>query len=213
MTSEHKFLIGTGVVTVAIVAIGVFFFKSQNTQTTNQPSIVSQEDLTKNARNARGNPNSLTTIVEFADLQCPACAAAHPILEKVLRENSENIYYVYYHYPLSIHRHAKAAAQAAEAAGNQGKFFEFTDLLFTNQKEWSNAGDPMEIFMSYANRLELDLDKFNQDIDDVENRVEEEFALGNKFQVASTPTFFVNGQRYEGVIPESELSNLIKTSE
>lgn len=87
--------------------------------------------------NKISTPSAKVTLVEFSDLQCPACAQAHPVVKQILEENKGNINFVYRHFPLSQHKNARIAAEAAEAAGEQGKFFEMVSKLFENQNKWS----------------------------------------------------------------------------
>ncbi|EKD57891.1 MAG: DsbA oxidoreductase [uncultured bacterium] len=83
------------------------------------------------------------------------------------------------------------------------------DLLFENQKTWSESGDAKEIFEGYAQRLGLTLDKFKADFDNVKDPIERDYADGNKIGVDSTPTFFINGQKYAGVIQEAQFNQII----
>ena len=135
-------------------------------------------------------------IVEFSDLQCPACRSAHPKIKTLLEEYPEEIAYVYRHFPLDqTHPRAKLAAQAAEAGGEQGKFFEMVDLLFENQKEWAGSKEPEAVIGGLALELGLDLDTFNQSVDDgkFDGKIKQGQADGLALGVNSTPTFFVNG--------------------
>ena len=206
MTAEKKFLFGIGVVTVCLVILGTIFL-GQDKKTV--PQSVDQTVLYANNKNTTGDQNAPVKIIEFGDFQCPACGAAHPIVKKILEKNKEKVYFVFRHYPLSIHKNAKIAAQAAEAAASQGKFWEMHDLLYTNQKDWEQSNDARGIFTKYATQLNLDLEKFKQDIDQVKGTIEQDYADGNKLGVNSTPTFFINGAKYPGVIQETQFQQLI----
>ena len=103
-------------------------------------------------------------------------------------------------FPLEqIHKNARVAAYAAEAAGNQGKFFEMNDMLFENQTAWSDSKEPTKIFLEYAAALKLDLDKYKKDSvgPEVKKRVDDDLILGNQVGVNSTPTFYLNGKKLE----------------
>lgn len=136
------------------------------------------------------------TIVEFADIQCPACRQYHPIIKSLLEIYPETVALNFKHFPImSIHPNAMPSAVAAEAAGRQDKFFEMVDLLFERQDAWARVPNPQSIFIEYARELELDVDQFTADLEDEElsNKVEAQRAEGINAGVNSTPTFFING--------------------
>jgi protein-disulfide isomerase len=145
-----------------------------------------------------GSDSAKVTIVEFGDFQCPACGAAHPHVKKLLADEKENVLFVFRNFPLQQHQYAKLAAEAAMAAGAQGKFFEMEDKLFTNQEIWMTSKDPMVNFKEYAEELALDVTKFEEEVtsekykDLIERDTNDGIALG----VNSTPTFFINGEKF-----------------
>jgi len=146
-------------------------------------------------------------LIEYSDLQCPACKNAHNILKTIEASGSadfeitKKVTFVFRHFPLSqIHDKANMAAYAAEAAGKQGKFWEMTDLLFDDQQTWEKSGNPQQdYFLNYAKELKLDVDQFKKDSDstEVKNRVAEDLKDANQIGINSTPTFFLNGQKIE----------------
>ena len=142
---------------------------------------------------SRGAPMAKVTIVEFSDFQCPHCAAAHPELTRLLREFEGRVRLVYKYFPLSSHTRAVAAAQAAEAARAQGKFWEMHDLLFEHQREAEDAD-----IQKYATQLGLDLERFNRDLTSevTLKRVEADKALGQKLGIEATPSLFVDGRPF-----------------
>ncbi|HRN70564.1 MAG TPA: thioredoxin domain-containing protein [Candidatus Woesebacteria bacterium] len=154
-------------------------------------------------------------LVKFSDFQCPACAQYHNILLKELakdKEVTDNITFVYKHFPLDTpHPHAREAAYAAEAAGKQGKFFETHDLLFANQNSWSGESDPVETFVGYAKELKLNEEQFRKDMSskEVQDKVQNDFLLGNKVGVQGTPTFFLNGKKLNNVGTIEEFKQLL----
>ena len=214
MSTESKFFIGIGVITLVVIASGAVLFSKQSSsqdQTQGATQSVNQSDLIANAAHTVGSPTAPVIVVEFADLQCPACKAAQPIVKQVLEKYGQDVYFVWRHYPLSSHKNSKIAANASEAAG-QEKFFEFVDRVYTNQGEWENSGEADEIFEKYASEIGLDLEKFKADLNTDNQSIESDFALGNKFSVTSTPTFFINGQKYSGVVQLNQFEQIINAT-
>lgn len=153
----------------------------------------------------RGSPMASVTIVEFSDFECPYCGRAHPILQQVLREFEGRVRVVFKHYPLSNHSHAMPAARAAVAAGNQGKFWEMHDLLFEHQRQLEE-----EDLERYAEQLGLDMAQFRADMqaEATQRRVEADKQEGQRIGVDSTPTFFVEGRRFQE--PPSSLAAYLR---
>ena len=144
----------------------------------------------------RGNPSAEVTLIEYADFQCPACAAYHSMVNSVAETYGPNIAVVFRHFPLSqIHRNAFLAAQAAEAAGKQGKFFEMHDKLFEEQTAWGEARNARDLFRQYAEQIGLNGDQFATDIDDkaISDKIKMEQKSGYAINVQGTPTFVLNG--------------------
>lgn len=150
----------------------------------------------------KGNAEASVTLIEYSDFECPACASVQPILEGVMDEYGDDLRFEYKHFPLvlaraSLHPNSLSAAVAAEAAGQQGKFFEYHDLLFDNQQTWSKAVSPNALFVQYAEQLELDLDQFRQQMKSsvLRDKAKADFAEGRKLGVGGTPSFFLNGKQ------------------
>jgi Protein-disulfide isomerase len=140
---------------------------------------------------SRGSANAPVTIVMFSDFQCPACSAAHPILEKVLAEYGDKVRFVVRDFPLEkIHKDAFLAAQAANAAHAQGKFFEYIDVLYRNQ----SALD-IESLKKYAAELGLNTAQFELDLQSGKyaDEVRRDIADGVSYGITGTPAIFVNG--------------------
>ena len=143
-----------------------------------------------------GPANAPVTLVEYGDYECPYCGMAHPVVQNAQRELGNQLRFVFRHFPLAeAHPHARLAAQAAEAAGAQGKFWEMHNALFEHQQ----ALDAEDI-IGYAKSLGLDLVRFTQDLKagTYAKRVRDDFRSGVRSGVNGTPTFFVNGARYDG---------------
>ena len=147
----------------------------------------------------KGNPNATVTLVEYSDFQCPACAQAEPVVKDILNEFGDSIKFEYKHFPLNIHPLAIPAAKAAEAAGQQDKFFEFHDMLFERQKNWTNSPNPNAMFIQYAEELGLDVQKFRQQMNSslLKDKIEANRKEGFDLQISGTPTFFLNGQKMQ----------------
>jgi len=148
----------------------------------------------------KGNPEAQVVVVEYADFQCPACASYQPLTSRLAEEYSD-VAVVYRHYPLiSIHPNAFNAAKASEAAGKQDKFWEMHDLLYQKQNEWSSERNAKGKFFEYAEGLELDMEKFESDFDadEVKDKVEKDMFEAQALRLNLTPSFFINGQRFDG---------------
>ena len=144
----------------------------------------------------RGPATAAVTFVEYGDYECPHCGAAYPIVNAVERHMGGRLRLVYRHFPLNlIHPRAKLAAEAAEAAGAQGKFWEMHACLFEHQMELDDEG-----LVRHAAHLGLDLNRFTSDLSSHTHaeRVAADFVSGVRSGVNGTPTFFINGFRYDG---------------
>jgi protein-disulfide isomerase len=140
---------------------------------------------------ALGPTHAPVTVVEYGDFECPTCKQAAPAVKLLLERFDERIRLVYRHFPIeAAHPHALLAAQAAEAAGGQGKFWQMHDMLFDNQRHLQ-AQD----LRDYAQRLDLDLPRFIAELDDgiYLQRVREHMQGGVASHIRGTPTFFING--------------------
>jgi protein-disulfide isomerase len=146
-------------------------------------------------RPSRGKADAPITIVEFTDFQCPSCARTQPILEQLLTEYGDKVRLVIRDFPLDRHQNAFIAAQAAEAAKEQGKFWEYSDVLFKNQTALET-----DKLKEYATQLGLDRGKFDGDLDSGKyaDTVRRDMKDGDKLGVDSTPTIFINGHKMEG---------------
>ena len=149
---------------------------------------------------AIGQPTASVTIEEFADFQCPSCAVAHPVMKEIqgAYAGNKNVRFIFRHLPLSIHDKAMDAAAAVEAAGMQGqpKFWAMMDLLLTNQQAWANAPNYKEIWRSYAERIGLDVARWENDASGMgtRGRIELDMARARGVGVGSTPTIYINNK-------------------
>jgi protein-disulfide isomerase len=125
----------------------------------------------------QGDPNAPCTLVEYGDYQCPSCGQAYPIVKRVQKHYGKRLSFVFRNFPLTqMHPFAEPAAETAEFAGANGKFWEMHDLLFENQGRLGDALESREF----------------------ESRVKTDFSSGVRSGVNGTPTFFINGQRHDG---------------
>jgi protein-disulfide isomerase len=158
------------------------------------PPVAPVYKIATDGQPSKGNPAAGVTLVEFTDYQCPSCAAAYPVLERVSAEYADRVRLVVRDYPLSQHPDAQKAAEAAEAAREQGKYWEYVSLLYQNQ----SALAP-EKLKEYASRVGLDRAKFDAALDSgrFADSVSRDVRDGDRVGVAGTPTVFVNGVRVE----------------
>lgn len=153
------------------------------------------------------------TVVEFSDFQCPACSAVQAPLEQILAKYPNKVQFIYRYFPLTtIHKNAQISAQAAEAAGMQGKFWELHNTLFTKQSEWENVADPRTLFAGYVKALGLNETQFLSDIDSqvVAEAIAVDAAAANRYNLSGTPTFFVNGIKTDFAQIDAKLAALTK---
>ncbi len=147
-----------------------------------------------------GSPQAKTVLLEFSDFQCPYCAEAHKTLKQLLAKHQNDLTLVYKHFPLPIHAEALPAAQAAWAANQQGKFWEYQDALFTNQKQLSEV-----LYLDIAKKLNLDLEKFQRDRPIANSAIEQDMQLATKLRIAGTPFFVMNSPNFSGALQLSDI--------
>ena len=137
------------------------------------------------------------TIVEYSDYQCPACGYYHPIVEKIKEKYGDQVQLELKFFPLNSHRYAALAARAAQAAKNQGKFREMHNMLYENQKQWSESVNPAPTLVNYARELDLDIDKFKSELNarETQQTVMQQKKEGQQQGVRATPTFIIEGEQ------------------
>jgi protein-disulfide isomerase len=142
-----------------------------------------------------GPTEAAVTLVEYGDYECPYCGAAYPIIKEVQSRMGARLRFVFRNFPITTsHPHAEQAAETAEAAATQGKFWQMHDLLYENQKR---LRDPD--LRGYAERLALDVERFDKELAEHVHaaRVREDFMSGVRSGVNGTPTFYINGARHD----------------
>ncbi|HEV7699612.1 MAG TPA: thioredoxin domain-containing protein [Pyrinomonadaceae bacterium] len=146
--------------------------------------------------NQTGSAAASVTLEEFADFQCPQCAAKHPVMNEIKSMYGSRIHFIFRDYPLDIPAHDKSyeAAVAADAAGMQNKFWEMQNLLFTNQKAWTSDPNYKQVWKEYGTRIGLDVDKWENDMLGIASkaRVDADKKRGQAIGVNSTPTLYIN---------------------
>ncbi|BBD59572.1 DSBA oxidoreductase [Nostoc sp. HK-01] len=148
-----------------------------------------------------GAAKSKTVLVEFSDFQCPYCAEVHKTLKSVVDKHKDNLTLVYKNFPLTgVHAEALPAAQAAWAAKQQGKFWEYHDALFENQKQLGET-----LYVDIAKKLNLNLAKFESDRKLAKTAVEKDLQLANDLGISGTPFLVINTGDYTGAVQASEI--------
>lgn len=184
-----KFLIIVAIV-IAVIAGGAML-KKDNKGTT---AVASPTNHTY------GSGSTGVVVKEYADFQCPGCGAFFPIVKEVKEKYKDKITFQFIHFPLSqIHQNALSAHRAAEAAGNQGKFWEMHDLLYNNQNSWNTSTLISRDLEAFAQQLNLDMTKYKTDYasSQTNNIIQADIKTGQELKVTGTPTFFIDGKQVE----------------
>jgi len=155
----------------------------------------------------RGRPDADIVIIEYGDFQCPYCARAHPTLAELQKQYGQRIALVWRHLPLDMHPYAEATAEAAEAAGAQGRFWEMHDTLFAHQAQMAPAQLPL-----LAQGMGLDASRFDQDMATraYRERIRAQADEGKSLGASGTPSFFINGERYHGDSDQDSLTAAVE---
>jgi protein-disulfide isomerase len=151
--------------------------------------------VTEDRDHIRGPADAAVTLVEYGDYECPYCGAAYPIVKEVQARMGDRLRFVFRNFPItSSHPHAQQAAEAAEAAGSQGRFWQMHDLLFENQRHLSDPD-----LRAYAEKIGLAVEQFDNELAEHVHaaRVHEDLMSGARSGVNGTPTFLINGARHD----------------
>ena len=147
----------------------------------------------------QGNPGAPVTLVEYGDFQCPACAMAYPLVKAIQQRHGDDLAFVFRHFPLAeVHQYAKLAAEVAEGADAQGRFWDMHDWLYENQDGWVAEG--VEGLEAGLRALSLDEGRVAGAAQSpaVAARIHRDFMGGVRSGVNGTPSFYLNGARFEG---------------
>lgn len=209
MNTETKVLAIVGLITVVLLFGGVFFLSSkQPSGTKTNEGLVYNMDYSKGQK--IGSDSAKVKLVEFGDFQCPACKSFEPAISQIRANPNVQFYFV--HFPLyPNHKFARMAADAAEEAASQGKFWEMHDRLYATQDSWSVKDDATEDFVNLAKEVGIDGDKVREAIKSEAyfQKVQADQSYGASLDVNATPTFYLNGRKLNSMAP----ADLIKEVE
>ena len=200
-----------GALVLIIAGLGLWGWMQYSKSAEKNKEEVGGATLTSDER-AKGRANAPVTVIEYADFQCPACAAWHPLVGQLLREFPDDVQFVYRYFPLtSIHANAFPTAQAAEAANRREKFWEMYDVLYQKQTEWKDSADIQNLLKNYASQIGLDTDQFTRDMEDksINDKIKADLESGNRAKVDHTPTFILNGEMIDNPGNYNEFRDLI----
>ncbi|MDP9347739.1 MAG: DsbA family protein [Gemmatimonadota bacterium] len=205
---------------VALAAIGFFVYRGTGGggKAATQPVqvVLSQAELNRVQGISLGSENAPVVIWEFADYQCPGCANFATFISPLIKErlvNSGQARFVFYDFPLvGNHPHAFLAARAGRCANEQGRFWEYHDVIFAKQPTWSRERDPAGLFVDYAQQVGLDRGKFEACLysDRYAREVTESMQFGQAQGVEGTPSLFVNGKRLPQIPDFQELQAIVQ---
>ena len=211
MTNEAKIVSGVVALVVLLTGTAIYFTAkspSNSNTTALATAATNLSDAGQLARSdsyAKGDADAKVAIVEFGDFQCPFCGQSYPVVNQILQDyHGKGVQLIFRNFPLTQHLNAQIAATAAEAAGDQGKYWEMFDLIYTKQADWT--GDPpasksvasaTTIFEGYAQQLGLNMDTYKAAVSSrkYNEKFSRDMADANALQVNATPTFYVNGQK------------------
>ena len=197
-----KQVISMIVIALAVIGIGVgLFFASKGSEPAPVGQQVDGKSLVRDNSHMTGKKEAKVTMVEFGDYQCPACAFYDPVIKQIIDQykNNPDFNFVFRNFPLNqLHPNAMISAEAAEAAAEQGKFWEMRSLIYEKQKDWAEKPEPLDMFVGYAQTLGLDTAKFKTAVEQAKFRavINADEADGTKIGVDSTPTVFINGEKF-----------------
>lgn len=206
---------------IGFVLVSYFAFnKPTQTYFSDQTKVRDETGVKDTAPSDHKKGKGKNILIEYSDLQCPACKMFHDYIESEKEKDAdfaklmaEEYTFIYRHFPLTnIHKNAESAALAAEAAAIQGKFYEFIDRAFDTQDKWSGMDKPMELFQKIALDIGIGDKQFLEDANSekAKNKVQADSELALKGLVDSTPTFFVNGVKMSGFGTFDEFKKILK---
>lgn len=165
---------------------------------------------------ALGSPDAQVTIVEFSDFGCSFCAQFHKEVFPQLKAqyiDTGKVRFVYRDFPITqLHPQAERAAEAANCANEQRKYWEYHSKLFVNQKEWQKESDSSDLLKQYANEIKLDSSKFGECLESGKYKAEiqSDLSEGESYDVKGTPAFFINGRVIEGFVPFDQFAKILQ---
>ncbi len=178
------------VVLAVLASAGVFFVSDRAWSVSMEAPLYRQ----------MGSDKASVVFMEYSDFQCPNCAKVQSTVKELMKRYEGKILLVFRHFPLKSHQWSRLSARAAEAAGTQGKFWEYQDMLFAGQKEWASSLDPRPVFIQYAEKAGLNMKKFKEDLesDRLDAIVQRDYDQAVARSISVTPTFFIGNSRLVG---------------
>ena len=163
--------------------------------------------ISNHRNNILGPEDAKITIIEFSDFQCPFCGRVQPTIKQILQDYGDQVKLIYKHFPLDFHQYSRKAAEAAECAGQHGKFWEYHDKLFENQDKLL-----INDLKRYAEEIGIDVEGFSLCLDSgaAARVVNDDMSEGLNMGVSGTPAFFINGKKIEGAQPYSVFKTIIE---
>lgn len=203
------------------LGLGLFFYNSSKDQSlaSSEISDIATKPLTTSTHinpgadppREKGEKNAPVTMEEFGDYQCPTCGIVHAEIKKIEPSYGKQLRFIFRNFPLTqLHQNALAAAEAAEAAGLQGKFWEMHDRLYETQSTWAKSENALDMFIGFAQEFGLDVDRFAREMESVQvkSRIQLDRERGESLGVSSTPTIYLNGRALQSMA-ESDLRTAI----
>ncbi len=197
--------------TVALV--GGYFLAKSTPDTTTSPSVAASLPPASDSDWSRGPKEAKATVIEYLDFQCPSCAQTAQWFDKLVADHPTDVRYIVRYFPLPQHQNALPSAKAAEAAGQQGKFFEMMQLEFSRQNLWAETTTAAATFEQYAAELGLNIDKFKNDRDSqtTANRINAGLKESESLGLPGTPSIFLNGKMIQPT-SQQNLEELVNTA-
>lgn len=205
---------------ISVLLIFGFIFVAYKFTNAPQNTTFPQVSVIKADDHIKWSAGKKNILVEYSDLQCPACKSFQDFIRNEIESSRSTNYdvtkkvtFVYRHFPLPQHKFANDAAYATEAAGKQGKFFEMVDMIFDGQTSWEKKSSASQDFEKYAKDLKLDMEQFRKDRDSSEAKakVRADLLSGQQAAVNATPTFFLNGKKLDNINSFDDFLKLLKS--
>jgi protein-disulfide isomerase len=198
MTTETKAISAIVIITILVIIGGVFLM---NSQSSNLPEVAVNSDiLVRPDSPTKQSEQNHVTIVEFADYECPSCAALHPVLKQLLNDPEYGKYVTLVYRNIPLHAGSIQVSVAVQAAGAQGKYWEMHDLVYERQDEWasvaaSNEAKRAELFEKYATEIGLDIPAWKEALNDDKyvDLIKRDQADALTMKIRATPTLIING--------------------
>ena len=206
---DWKLILGVIIGSATLVMVMIFGL-SKISSGGNAGTKVDQATLLDGAQLVKENGPTKVSVVVFSDVQCPACKAADGVM-RTLRDEA-GVQFVYRHFPLTIHRNSKKAADAVEAARQLGNPWQMLDLMFDKQDDWAGDSDPQPKFVEYAKSLGMDDKKFIEAMNSQATAatVSADLSLGDRLQITGTPSIFINGELTATQFVVDKVNQLLK---